>query len=59
VQTVVPDAQGDLLPGRQNGPGEDAYLDITRLTEETGFEPAFDTTAAVADYIAWRTKNSR
>ncbi|WP_112243787.1 NAD-dependent epimerase/dehydratase family protein [Kribbella monticola] len=59
VQLAVPDAQLNLLPGRQNGPGDDPYLDITRLTEETGFEPAFDTAASVADYFAWRTDNSR
>ncbi|TDU91764.1 nucleoside-diphosphate-sugar epimerase [Kribbella voronezhensis] len=59
VQAAVPDAQANLLPGRQNGPGDDPYLDITRLTEETDFKPAFDTTAAVADYISWRTSNPR
>jgi nucleoside-diphosphate-sugar epimerase len=49
----------DLLPGRQHGPGQDPYLDITRLTEDTGFTPAFDTAAAVADYLAWRADNPR
>jgi nucleoside-diphosphate-sugar epimerase len=59
VQAVVPDARTNLLPGRQNGPGEDPYLDITRLTEDTGFKPAFDTTTAVADYVDWRRTNPR
>jgi nucleoside-diphosphate-sugar epimerase len=49
----------DLLPGRQNGPGEDPYLDITRLADDTGFAPDFDVTAAVADYVAWRADNPR
>jgi nucleoside-diphosphate-sugar epimerase len=47
--------QLDLLPGRQAGP----YLDITRLTQDTGFEPAFDVPKAVADYVAWRAANPR
>ncbi|WP_431929309.1 NAD-dependent epimerase/dehydratase family protein [Amycolatopsis tucumanensis] len=49
----------DVRPGRQNGPGPDPYLDITRLTQDTGFTPAFDTAAAVADYVAWRAGNPR
>ena len=59
VQAAFPGQQFELLPGRQNGPGEDAYLDITRLTEETGFKPAFDPAASVADYVAWRSNNPR
>jgi nucleoside-diphosphate-sugar epimerase len=46
-------------PGRQAGPGENPYLDITRLTRDTGFAPAFDVAAAVADYAAWRADNPR
>jgi nucleoside-diphosphate-sugar epimerase len=49
----------DQLPGRQAGPGNDPYLDITRLTEDTGFAPAYDVAAAVADYVAWRADNPR
>ena len=26
----------------------------TRLSHDTGFTPAFDAAAAVADYVAWR-----
>jgi nucleoside-diphosphate-sugar epimerase len=37
----------------------DPYLDITRLTRDTGFTPAFDVAAAVADYITWRASNPR
>jgi nucleoside-diphosphate-sugar epimerase len=55
--TAVP--RLDLLPGRQAGPGSNPYLDITRLTSDTGFEPAFDLTTAVADYVAWRAGNPR
>ncbi len=45
----------DLLPGGQTNP----YLDITHLTEDTGFTPAFDVAEAVADYVKWRADNAR
>jgi nucleoside-diphosphate-sugar epimerase len=59
LQASSPGLRLDLLPGRQAGPGDDPYLDITRLTEDTGFTPAFDVPAAVADYVTWRAKNPR
>ncbi|MEU4522809.1 hypothetical protein AB0F52_29365 [Amycolatopsis sp. NPDC024027] len=39
--------------------GEDPYLDISRLTEDTGFKPRFDIAASVADYVEWRKDNPR
>jgi hypothetical protein len=42
LQAVTPGPRFDPLPGRQDGPGSNAYLDITRLTRDTGFTPAFD-----------------
>jgi nucleoside-diphosphate-sugar epimerase len=59
LRAVTPDLRLDLLPGRQAGPGDNPYLDITRLTHDTGFAPAFDVAAAVADYVAWRADNTR
>jgi nucleoside-diphosphate-sugar epimerase len=59
LQATVPGLRLDLLPGRQAGPGDDPYLDITRLAKDTGFAPAFDVAAAVADYVAWRAGNPR
>jgi nucleoside-diphosphate-sugar epimerase len=59
LQTITPRLRLDLLPGRQNGPGDDPYLDITRLAQDTGFTPAFDLASAVADYVAWRADNPR
>ena len=59
LQAVVPGLRLDLLPGRRDGPGDDPYLDITRLTGDTGFTPAFDVAAAVADYAAWRAGHPR
>jgi UDP-glucose 4-epimerase len=35
------------------GPRPQSWLDITRLREDTGFEPQYDTAAAAADYLAW------
>jgi hypothetical protein len=54
-----PGPRAGLLPGRRNGPGDDPYLDITRLTRDTGFTPDFDVATAVADYVAWRASNPR
>ncbi|MBV9444316.1 MAG: NAD(P)-dependent oxidoreductase [Streptosporangiaceae bacterium] len=59
LQAITPGMRLGLLPGRQHGPGEDPYLDITRLTRDTGFTPAFDVATAVADYIKWRASNPR
>ncbi|MCX2924979.1 NAD-dependent epimerase/dehydratase family protein [Streptomyces sp. NEAU-W12] len=37
-----------------------SWLDITRLREDTGFEPQYGTAAAAADYLAWlRAGNER
>jgi nucleoside-diphosphate-sugar epimerase len=59
LQAITPGLRLDLLPGRRHGPGDDPYLDITRLTRDTGFAPSFDVTSAVADYAAWRAVNPR
>ena len=59
VQAITPGLRLDLRPGRQAGPGDNPYLDTTRLTNETGFAPSFDIAAAVADYVAWRAGNPR
>jgi nucleoside-diphosphate-sugar epimerase len=59
LQAITPGLRLDLLPGRQAGPGDDPYLDTTRLNHDTGFAPAFDVAAAVADYVAWRADNPR
>jgi nucleoside-diphosphate-sugar epimerase len=59
LRAITPGLRLDLLPGRRNGPGTDPYLDTTRLTQDTGFTPAFDVAKAVADYVAWRADNPR
>ena len=63
LRAIIPGPRLNLLSGRRDGPGSgsgaDPYLDITRLTHDTGYAPAFDMTAAVADYVAWRADNPR
>lgn len=59
LREITPGLRLDLLPGRRNGPGEDPYLDISRLQQDTGFMPDFDVASAVADYVKWRADNPR
>ncbi|MGW6277856.1 NAD-dependent epimerase/dehydratase family protein [Kribbella sp. NPDC055071] len=56
LQAQLPDLELDVLPVHA---GADPYLDITRLTQDTGFTPAYDTATAVAHYLAWRADNPR
>jgi len=50
IRHAVPDAQVDLPSG---GDTRQAWLDITRLHQDTGYEPAWNIERAAADYIAW------
>ena len=61
IGEAIPGARLGLRDGRGTGwLGRDIYLDISRLREDTGFQPGYDTTAAVADYIGWlRSGNER
>ncbi|GAA0937351.1 NAD(P)-dependent oxidoreductase [Kribbella koreensis] len=59
LQSAFPDADLDVIPGRQDGPGDDPYLDITRLTTETGFTPEYDVPTALTHYLTWRITNPR
>jgi len=59
VRAAIPHARLDVVDGCRTGPGRDPYLDISRLSADTGFNPAFDLTTAVADYVAWRTHHDR
>ena len=42
---------GSTCPPAATGPQN--YLDITRIHQDTGYQPAYDTERAVADYIGW------
>jgi UDP-glucose 4-epimerase len=61
VHDVVPTAQLVLRAGRDPaGPGRDTWLDIGRLSDDTGYQPEHSTSRAVADYIGWlRAGNDR
>ena len=61
IRKIIPDAGADLPAGRDpEGSAEDIYLDISRIREDTGYQPGFDADRAVADYIGWlRSGNSR
>lgn len=50
IRKMVPDARVDLPSG---GSGQAVWLDTTRLRQDTGFRPAYDTERAVADYVGW------
>jgi UDP-glucose 4-epimerase len=53
IRRLVPDARLDLSEGRTPGSGPGVCLDTTRLRQDTGYQPAYDTERAVADYFAW------
>jgi Nucleoside-diphosphate-sugar epimerases len=61
IKKVVPEAQIELPEGRDpDAPSQDIYLDITRIHQDTGYQPAYDTERAVADYLDWlRAGNER
>jgi UDP-glucose 4-epimerase len=54
IRRLLPGARVELAEGRApGGSAADAYLDITRLREDTGFAPAYDVERGVADYLGW------
>lgn len=54
IGQAVPGWRYDLPErGPEDGPDPSVYLDISRLTRDTGYRPAWDTERAVADYIDW------
>lgn len=50
IKQVIPGARVELPTG---GSGRQSYLDITRLQQDTGYKPEYDTERAAAEYIAW------
>jgi UDP-glucose 4-epimerase len=54
IATMTRDTKPQLRQGRApHGPGQDIYLDTTRLRQDTGFEPRYNLETAAADYIGW------
>jgi UDP-glucose 4-epimerase len=57
IRAIVPDFDVDLASG-SSLPA--SWLNITRLHDDTGYQPEWDTERSVADYIAWfRAGNAR
>lgn len=54
IKRVIPEAVIELPEGyNPDGPGQVSSLDITRLHDDTGYEPAYDIERGIADYIGW------
>jgi UDP-glucose 4-epimerase len=49
IKKVVPDAEIELPEGHR----VDIYLDITRIRQDTGYEPEYDVELGIADYVSW------
>ena len=54
IKGVIPEAQIELPSrGQADRAGATPYQNITRLVQDTGYQPQFTTNQAIADYIAW------
>jgi UDP-glucose 4-epimerase len=56
VARAVPAAETADSPQPRPSPNrgrENRFMDVSRLREETGFTPAYDIVAGVADYVSW------
>ena len=51
LQALV--AEADTGGRDPKGSGRDLCLDITRLREDTDYQPDYDIVRAVADYVSW------
>jgi UDP-glucose 4-epimerase len=59
VLKVVPGVRIVLQAGKSAGYRSNAYLDLGRITADTGYKPEFTMETGVADYVAWlRAGNS-
>ncbi len=57
VKKVAPSTQVDLQPGQGPRQRTNAYMKITRMREDVGYQPQYDLERGVADYIDWLRKN--
>jgi UDP-glucose 4-epimerase len=54
IKKTIPGARTGLPDGRDpNGPDSDVYLDLSRIRQDTGYQPEFDTERSVADHAGW------
>jgi len=61
IKAALPDVGLEIPEGRDpQFSFSSSWLDTSRLRQDTGYEPEYDTERAVADYIAWlRAGNKR
>jgi len=59
IKAAVPAANITLPKGRNPDRPPDNYLDITRLREDTGFQPEYDVERGVPDYVDWLRNHDR
>jgi len=58
AQAIAPSLRVELTPGRRSDAlGPDNSMTLDALTRDTGYTPAFDLRAAIADYAAWLGEN--
>ena len=53
VRRIVPGAKFELLAGSNPRMGGVFNLDISRIREDTGYQPQYDLERAIADYVSW------
>jgi UDP-glucose 4-epimerase len=59
INAAVPGANIELPAGGNPDGSPVNHLDITRLREDTGYEPQYDVRRAVADYVEWLRHHDR
>lgn len=59
INAAVPGANITLPAGRNPDRPLDTHLDISRLRDDTGFEPEYDVDRAVPDYVDWLRHHDR
>ncbi len=58
AQRVAPDLTVELRPGRRGDAyGPDRYMTLDAIARDTGYAPAYDLNAAIADYADWLRTN--
>jgi UDP-glucose 4-epimerase len=59
VRKAVPDAQAPLEKGRGPRAKDDNWMDLSRISADVGYTPAYDVERGVADYVQWLRLNSQ
>jgi UDP-glucose 4-epimerase len=53
VKARIPDARLPVTPGRGPNYRPDPFMDITRIREDTGYEPRFTLEQSIDDFLDW------